>query len=205
MSRWERVPGIEPGPKDWKSLVLPLNYTREECVYFIIVQPVLPPFRVYSSIWSVFAYGEVFLYNTSCPSVYHEKGVIFVKFIRTNIVYIAMVIVTAVFVIGNLISLHNTIVATHQLVFNVPMKVQFISEPKMVNGVLARVMSVEWDPEGHPGKFDKFYYSAGSFEEIQTKRVSGGCIMTMIQTEDETLLQVKLPVSGRKACPTEES
>lgn len=24
----ERVPGIEPGPKDWKSLVLPLNYTR---------------------------------------------------------------------------------------------------------------------------------------------------------------------------------
>ena len=27
-SRVERVPGIEPGPKDWKSLVLPLNYTR---------------------------------------------------------------------------------------------------------------------------------------------------------------------------------
>ncbi|MBP7119273.1 hypothetical protein KBA63_04260 [Candidatus Woesebacteria bacterium] len=127
------------------------------------------------------------------------------KFIRSNIVYIALIIATAIFVIGNLISLHNTIVATHQLVFNVPMKVRFISEPKMVNGVLARVMSVEWDPEGHPGEFDKFYYSAGSFEEIQTKRASGGCIMTMIQTEDETLLQVKLPVSGRKACPAEES
>ena len=34
IDKFERVEGIGPTLKDWKSLVLPLNYTRTE-VYFI--------------------------------------------------------------------------------------------------------------------------------------------------------------------------
>lgn len=127
------------------------------------------------------------------------------QFIRSNVYYLIVILITAIFVVGNLIFLRNNLGSTHQIAFNTPMKVQYISEPKMVNGVLARVMNVEWDPEGHPGEFEKFYFSAGGFEVIQTKRATGGCLMTMLETEDGTVLQVKLPVSGRKECPAEES
>jgi len=29
----ERVKGIEPSPKAWEAFILPLNYTRDSCIY----------------------------------------------------------------------------------------------------------------------------------------------------------------------------